>query len=301
MRTRAQGYPIDIHDGYWPAAEIRDLMAACDAYASLHRSEGLGLTITDAMAHGKPVIATGWSGNMDFMNVANSFPVRFELVEIERNVGPYRSGETWARPSEEHAAEMMRLVFEDRQAARVRGQAAKREIEATYSEQGTARLIQARLAVIASRRRFSELKRELASSPPMTESSFASFGDISRYVPRFRQLAEPIREVVRGALPPDATVIVVSKGDDALLRLDGRRAWHFPQTEDGAYAGYYPADSDEAIGHLEALRARGAGFLLLPYTALWWLDYYAGFRQHLEQHYQVIVQQADSCTIYRLN
>ena len=51
-------------------------MAACDAYVSLHRSEGTGLTITDAMALGKPVIATGWSGNMDFMNVANSFPVQ---------------------------------------------------------------------------------------------------------------------------------------------------------------------------------------------------------------------------------
>ena len=67
-------------------------MAACDAYVSLHRSEGTGLTITDAMALGKPVIATSWSGNMDFMDVSNSFPVRYELVELQRTIGPYRAG-----------------------------------------------------------------------------------------------------------------------------------------------------------------------------------------------------------------
>src|SRR3712207_2650205 len=116
-------------------------MAACDAYVSLHRSEGTGLTITDAMALGKPVIATSWSGNMDFMDVSNGFPVRYELVELQRNVGPYRAGETWAEPSVEHAAEMMRLVFEGREEARSRGRAAKREIEANYSEEGVADLI----------------------------------------------------------------------------------------------------------------------------------------------------------------
>src|SRR5262249_33966906 len=112
MRALALGHRIFIHDGYWPAEELRDLMAACDAYVSLHRSEGTGMTISEAMALGKPVIATGWSGNMDFMNVTNSFPVRYELVELSENIGPYQAGETWAEPSIEHAAELMRLVFE---------------------------------------------------------------------------------------------------------------------------------------------------------------------------------------------
>lgn len=52
-------------------------------------------------------------------------------------------------------------------------------------------------------------------------------------------------------------MIVVSRGDSDLLNLGGRQAWHFPQTEDGVYAGYYPADSTEAITHLEVLRAKG--------------------------------------------
>ena len=72
-----------------PVQEVRDLMAGADAYISLHRAEGTGLTLSDAMAHGKPVIATGWSGNTDFMNVANSYPVDYELVRLERDIGPY--------------------------------------------------------------------------------------------------------------------------------------------------------------------------------------------------------------------
>ena len=65
-------------------------MAACDAYVSLHRSEGTGLTITDAMALGKPGIATGWSGNMDFMNVCNSYPVSYELVKLKKASVPIK-------------------------------------------------------------------------------------------------------------------------------------------------------------------------------------------------------------------
>ena len=73
LRRQPRG-PIDIYHGYWLATEMRNLLAACDAYVSLHRSEGTGLTVTDALALAKPVIATGWSGNLDYMSVANSFP-----------------------------------------------------------------------------------------------------------------------------------------------------------------------------------------------------------------------------------
>src|SRR5262249_28598669 len=154
MRALALGHRIFIHDGYWPAEELRDLMAACDAYVSLHRSEGTGMTISEAMALGKPVIATGWSGNMDFMNVTNSFLVRYELVELSENVGPYQAGETWAEPSIEHAAELMRLVFKKPEEASLRGQAAKQQVETNYSEKQVANLIWERLEAIAIRRRW---------------------------------------------------------------------------------------------------------------------------------------------------
>ena len=70
----------------------------------------------------------------------------------------------------------------------------------------------------------------------------------------------------------DGIVVVISKGDDALLEWAGRRGWHFPQDATGGYAGYYPANGRNAIVHLEVLRARGARYLVLPATSAWWLD-----------------------------
>lgn len=110
---------------------------------------------------------------------------------------------------------------------------------------------------------------------------------------------ERIREVVRLSLPPAARVLVVSKGDDDLLRLDGRCGMHFPQTEGGVYAGYHPADSAEAIKHLEVLKPQ-AEFLLIPASSFWWLDYYADFRRYLESHYQLVVYSQASCVIFAL-
>ena len=93
----------------------------------------------------------------------------------------------------------------------------------------------------------------------------------------YRELVEQIRDVADRELPPDATVLVVSNGDDELLRLGAaRRGWHFPQQEDGVWAGYYPADSREAIAHVEALRDKGARWILFPQTGFWWLEFYAG-------------------------
>jgi hypothetical protein len=112
-------------------------------------------------------------------------------------------------------------------------------------------------------------------------------------------LAADIGRVVAGALPSGATVLVVSRGDDRLCALDGHRAWHFPRAGDGRYAGYYPANSDEAIGHLEILRIKGAEYLLFPTTAFWWLDYYREFGEYLAHQYTPMVDHA-SCRIYRL-
>jgi len=108
-----------------------------------------------------------------------------------------------------------------------------------------------------------------------------------------------IRRRVNTSLPLDCSVAVISKGDSELLNLDGRRAWHLPQTLDGVYAGHHPADSQEAIEHLERLRSRGADYLLIPETSYWWLDHYAGFRDHLEGRYRCIWTDA-SCRIYSL-
>jgi hypothetical protein len=116
----------------------------------------------------------------------------------------------------------------------------------------------------------------------------------------YEQLIWRIKETVSATLPPAATIIVASKGDHSLLDLDGRDAWHFPQTEDGAYTGHYPANSETAVDHLEALRTKGGQFLLFPGTALWWFDHYTAFKQHLDRHYRVILEREDVGVIYAL-
>jgi GT2 family glycosyltransferase/glycosyltransferase involved in cell wall biosynthesis len=116
----------------------------------------------------------------------------------------------------------------------------------------------------------------------------------------YEKLRQRIRETVRKTIPPDATVVVVSKGDSALLDLHGRTAWHFPQTPKGAYAGHHPADSSEAIRHLEELRARGAQYLLFPQTAFWWLDHYKEFKHYLAGRYRVVAHSEDLCCVFVL-
>jgi SAM-dependent methyltransferase len=109
-----------------------------------------------------------------------------------------------------------------------------------------------------------------------------------------------VREIVDASLPADAVVLVISKGDDELLRLGDRRASHFPQTEQGVYAGYHPADSMAAITHLEDLRVKGARYLVIPRTALWWLTYYGDFTRHLAGNYRLLVKEENACVIYSL-
>jgi GT2 family glycosyltransferase len=121
-----------------------------------------------------------------------------------------------------------------------------------------------------------------------------------RITPEYRELRRRIGEAVARHLPAGATVAVVSKGDNELLNLGLCRGWHFPQLENGEYANLYPEGSAEATSHLEALRARGAGFLLIPKPALWWLDHYGGFKDHLERHYPLAVRDPDTCCIFDL-
>ena len=129
-------------------------MAACDCYVSLHRSEGFGLTMAEAMAIGKPVIATGYSGNLDFMNAENSYLVDYELGRVGPDCEIYPpEGDVGASPSVEHAAELMREVH-----GRPRGRCASRRaprrahIAAEFSTEALARIAGARLDEIWAER-----------------------------------------------------------------------------------------------------------------------------------------------------
>jgi GT2 family glycosyltransferase len=118
---------------------------------------------------------------------------------------------------------------------------------------------------------------------------------------RYRHLMTEIRDVVDAIVPAGETVAVVSRGDDELLDLGAHPAWHFPQDQDGAYVGYHPHDSAEAITHLETLRRQGARYLLVPPTAYWWLDHYRNFALHLEQRYRRLTREDEGCLLFELS
>jgi len=114
------------------------------------------------------------------------------------------------------------------------------------------------------------------------------------------ELIARIRTLVRESVPTDAAVLVVSRGDDQLVSLDGARGSHFPQDDSGIYSGQHPHDSAEAIAALEKLRAKGSQYLLLPQTAFWWLESYPAFKQHLETRYRVLRRQEDTALLFSL-
>ncbi len=109
--------------------------------------------MAEAMSVGKPVIATGYSANTDFMNMGNSFPVRYRLVELDKDEGPYRRGSSWAGPDVEHAAERMRWVFDHKESAAGIAAQARADIATNFSLDAVGRRITARLQNITRVRR----------------------------------------------------------------------------------------------------------------------------------------------------
>jgi glycosyltransferase involved in cell wall biosynthesis len=148
LKQAAEGLKIRLIDEYMERQEFLTLMASSDCYVSLHRSEGLGLGLAEAMSMAKPVIATGWSGNMDFMTATNSFLVKYHLVTLTEDHSPYRKGSSWADPDIEHAAELMRFVFQNRDAAAATGKRAAEELAQNFCPAVTGKEIAERLAEI---------------------------------------------------------------------------------------------------------------------------------------------------------
>jgi hypothetical protein len=115
----------------------------------------------------------------------------------------------------------------------------------------------------------------------------------------YNRLVQHVRQIMATALPAETIVLVVSKGDAELVEPGNKRVWHFPETGGGLYWNGNPADSADAVSQLEALRAKGAGFLVLPSTEFWWLDYYRDFSRHLDRCYSRILEN-EYCIVYDL-
>jgi SAM-dependent methyltransferase/glycosyltransferase involved in cell wall biosynthesis len=143
----------DIHviDRYVTAAEKNAMFAGCDCYVSLHRSEGFGNTLAEAMYLGKPLIATGYSGNMEFMTPQNSYPVDYTLRPIGDDAGPYPASGEWAEPDVGHAARLMRHVFENQEEAGERGLKAAEDLRRNHSAEAAGRAMAERIRRVRTR------------------------------------------------------------------------------------------------------------------------------------------------------
>jgi glycosyltransferase involved in cell wall biosynthesis len=130
----AERYPaITVIDDYFERDRVMDLMAAADVSVSLHAAEGFGLTLLESMALGTPVIATAYSGNMDFTTGDNSWLVDYEMIETTERYGPYPAGSVWANPRTDAAVEIMRRIGEHRDEITVKGALAQRDARKTAS------------------------------------------------------------------------------------------------------------------------------------------------------------------------
>lgn len=134
VKEAASSHPsIQFIDARLPKDVVNALFYNCDCYVSLHRAEGFGLTMAEAMYYGKPVIATGYSSNVEFMNTGNSFLVQYDLIKVLKDSGSYKKGNIWADANVEHAAALMHYVFHNYQAARQVGLRGAREMKELLS------------------------------------------------------------------------------------------------------------------------------------------------------------------------
>jgi hypothetical protein len=94
------------------ALETRSLINAADCFASLHRSEGFGRGLGEAMFLGRLALGTGYSGNVDFMSRENSLLVDYQLVPVRADQYPYGQGQVWAQPDTDHAADLLESAID---------------------------------------------------------------------------------------------------------------------------------------------------------------------------------------------
>ncbi len=124
---------IELQERYLTVTELGALYAGTDAYVSLHRGEGFGLTIAEAMVRGIPVIATDYSGTTEFFGPEHGWPVPYTMTDVGPGWPPYQPEGRWAEPDLDAAAAAMRAVAENREEAQRRGQAARAHILRTRS------------------------------------------------------------------------------------------------------------------------------------------------------------------------
>lgn len=146
VMAAVEGRPdVVVIDRTLSGGERDALLANCDCYLALHRSEGHGLPLAEAMSLGKPVVATAYGGNIEFMDAANSYLVACAPAPVGADVEHYPAGATWAEPDIGHAARLLRAIHRDPQAARSRAQQGRSDVQALLAPEAVGARIRHRL------------------------------------------------------------------------------------------------------------------------------------------------------------
>ncbi|MGE0651015.1 MAG: glycosyltransferase family 4 protein, partial [Alphaproteobacteria bacterium] len=117
---------IRLIDSIWPTPRVLGLLAESNAFVSLHRCEGFGLPVAEAISLGVPVVTTNWSGNTDFCDPENTYLVSASTTTVDRYHPEFRGldGAHWAEPDVGHAARCLKAIFDDPVGAKARAERA---------------------------------------------------------------------------------------------------------------------------------------------------------------------------------
>lgn len=113
--------------------EVKNLVRCCDCFLSLHRSEGYGFGIAEAMVLGRPVIATAYSGNMDFMLPEASFSVDYKLIPVQKDEYPHHEDQVWADPNYDQAVALMTELVDSPAKGRAMGNLARLHMQNRFA------------------------------------------------------------------------------------------------------------------------------------------------------------------------
>ena len=173
---------IVLLESYLTEDDLSSLMGEATAYVSLHRAEGFGLTMAEAMARARPVIGTGYSGNLDFMDADNSRLIPYTLVPVPESSGPYPPTTQWAEPSTAAAVVAMRWVVDNPVEAAELGKRARRSILTSHSLARTVRFVGERVAHLTVTDRPADLPPEPAAPVPLPPGQSEVYPDGRRVV-----------------------------------------------------------------------------------------------------------------------
>ena len=150
LRARLQQHRdrISLIDRTLSDNETKNLIRCCDCFVSLHRAEGFGRGIAEAMYLEKPVIATAYSGNMDFTSPETALPVGFQLKRVARDAYPHWQGQVWAEPDIEEATRHMMTLIDQPQFGRDLGRRARTNLRVHFSYRAVGNAIRERLGAI---------------------------------------------------------------------------------------------------------------------------------------------------------